>query len=259
MAKPVELPYPPLSPKYRRDMRSKAPIYPPPPLEVGNGCQKGDIPVVTSTTNEVPPHSFSENLGPQSVPASSGSPYHAHCVPRPPNIPPSKPTHNLTHISLSHPSHPHKPHHHQASQQAHVKSAATSVAQPRASAKLQTSYSGPVRKLLFESHSKRPSSQQHCAQQSQHVTKKSSSNGSSSLYRSHTKTTASKSSHSNVKSCETCGLHLRLPAVLGGGVGALGAGHSRKAPPTNLSWLHSDRDNALQAYRQQSQLKLNEI
>ena len=259
VTKPVELPYPPLSPKYRRDMRSKVPIYPPPPPEVGNGHQKTAVPVASSTTNEAPPRSVSDNLGPRSVPASSSSPYHAHCLPRPPNIPPSKPTHNLTHAPLSHPSHIHKSHHHQASQQAHVKSAATSVAQPRASAKPQTLYSGPVRKLLFESHGKRPSSQQHCAQQSQHVTKKSSSNGSSSLYRSHTKTTASKSSHSNVKSCETCGSHLRSPAVLGGGVGALGAGHSRKAPSTNLSWLHSDRDNALQAYRQQSQLKLNEI
>ena len=42
-------------------------------------------------------------------------------------------------------------------------------------------------------------------------------------------------------------------------MGALGVGHSRKAPPTNFSQLHSNRASALQASRQQSQLKLNEI
>ena len=68
---------------------------------------------------------------------------------------------------------------------------------------------------------------------------------------------SAKSSHSNVKSCETCGSYLRSSAVLGGGVGALGAGHSgRVAPPTNLSQIHSDRANALQ---QQSRFKVNEI
>ena len=56
------------------------------------------------------------------------------------------------------------------------------------------------------------------------------------------------------------GLYLHSPAVLGGGIGALGAGHSgRVAPPTNLSQMHSDRASALQASRQQSQLKVNEI
>ena len=86
---------------------------------------------------------------------------------------------------------------------------------------------------------------------------------SSSQYKSHTKTSALsavKSSHSNMKSCETCGSYLRSPAVLGGGVGALGVGHSgRMAPPTNLSQIHSDRTSALQASRHQSQLKVNEI
>ena len=82
------------------------------------------------------------------------------------------------------------------------------------------------------------------------MTKKLSS--SSSQYKSHTKTSALsavKSSHSNVKSCETCG-----------GVGALGVGHcGSMALPTNLSQIHSDRTSALQASRQQSQLKVNEI
>ena len=254
VVKSVELPYPPVSPKYRRDMKSKAPIYPPPPREVGNGRQKGDAPTVSSTTNDPPPQSVSNNRGLRSVPTSSGSPYHAHCVPRPSSIPHSKPTHNLTHAPPSHPSHPHthksQPH----------KTATTSVHVPQpkgATVKPPMSYSGPVRKLLFESHSKQPSSQLH----TQHMTKNLSS--SSSQYKSHSKTSALsavKSSHSNVKSCETCGSYLRSPAVLGGGVGALGVGHSgRMAPPTNLSQIHSDRTSALQASRQQSQLKVNEI
>ena len=256
----VELPYPPVSPKYRRDMKSKAPIFPPPPREVDNGRQKPDIPVGSSTTNEAPPQSVSDNLGHCNVPTSSGSPYHAHYLPRPPTIhvPHSKPTHNLTHPPPSQPSHPHT---HKS--QAH-KTAATSVhVQPKGATihvKPQTSYSDPVCKLLFESHSKQPySSQLH----TQHATKKLSSSLSSSQYKSHTKTSAlsaAKSSHSNVKSCETCGSYLRLPAVLGGGVGALGMGHSgRMAPPTNLSQMHSDRVSALQASRQQSQFKVNEI
>ena len=98
VAKPVELPYPPLSPKYRRDMRSNVPIYPPPPLEVGNGRQKVPAPVVSSTTNEAPSHSVSDNLGPRNVPASSGSPYHAH------------PTyHLLSPLTTSHMHHRHIP------------------------------------------------------------------------------------------------------------------------------------------------------
>ena len=113
--KSVELPYPPVSPKYRRDMKSKAPIYPPPPREVGNGRQKGDAPIVSSTTNDPPPQSVSDNRGLRSVPTSSGSPYHAHYVPRPPtrnplttshmhhlHIPPTLTltNHNLTKQSL---------------------------------------------------------------------------------------------------------------------------------------------------------------
>ena len=71
---------------------------------------------------------------------------------------------------------------------------------------------------------------------------------------------AAKSSHPNVKLCETCGSYLHSPAILGGGVGALEVGHSgHMAPPTNLSQIHSDRASALQASRQQSQLKVNEI
>ena len=106
MVKSVELPYPPVSPKYyHHDMKSK--VYLPPPREVGNGRQKEEAPVVSSTTNEAAPQSVSDNLGPRSVPTSSGSPYHTHCVPCPPTIPYSKPTHNLTHAPPSHPSHPH--------------------------------------------------------------------------------------------------------------------------------------------------------
>ena len=153
MVRSVELPYPPVSPKYRCDMKSKAPIFPPPPRKVSNGRQKEDIPVVSSTTNEAPPQSVSDNLGPYNVPMSSGSPYHTHCVSHPPTIPHSKPTHNLTHPPPSHPSHPHT---HKS--QAH-KTTTTSihVPQPKGATihiKPQTSYSDPVRKLLFESHSK---------------------------------------------------------------------------------------------------------
>ena len=252
VARPVQLPYPPVSPKYCRDMKSKAPIHPPPPREVGNGRQRGDIPVVSSTTTDAPPQSVSGNLGPRNVPTS---PYHTHSVPRPPTIPQSKPTHNLTHPPPAHP-HTHK-------SQAH-KTAAISVHVPQpktATVKPQTSYSSPVRKLLFESHSKQPppSSKFH----TQHTTKKVTSSLSSSQYKSHAKTSAlsaAKSSHLNVKSCETCGSYLSSPAVLGGGVGALGAGHSGQvAPPTNLSQMHSDRASALQASRHQSQLKVDEI
>ena len=43
-------------------------------------------------------------------------------------------------------------------------------------------------------------------------------------------------------------------------MGALGVGGcGRMAPPTNLSQMHSERASALQASRQQSQLKVNEI
>ena len=41
---------------------------------------------------------------------------------------------------------------------------------------------------------------------------------------------------------------------------ALGAGRfGRMAPPTNLSQIHSDRASTLQASRQQSQLKVDQI
>ena len=258
VVKSVELPYPPVSPKYRRDMRSKVPIHPPLPREVGNGRQKGATPVVT---NEAPHQSVSDNLGPRSVPTpSSGSPYHAHCVPRPSTIPHSKPTHNLTCAPPSQPSHSHTTHKSQAHKTAPI---SVPVPQPKKSTVKphQTLYSSPVRKLLFESHSKQPSTSQLRAQQ-QHATKKFASS-SSQQYKLHTKTSgvsSAKSSHLNVKSCETCGSYLRSSAVLGGGVGGLGAGHSGQvAPPTNLSQIHSDRASALQASRQQSQLKVNEI
>ena len=239
VVKSVELPYPPVSPKYRRDMRSKVPIFPPPPRKVSSGHQKGDTPVVSSTTNEAPPQSVSDNLGPRNV-----------LMPRPSTIPHSKPTHNLTHAPPSQPSHPHTTH----------KTAPISVPVPqpkKTTAKPpQTSYSSPVRKLLFDSHGKQPSTSQLRAQ---HATKKFMSS-SSQQYKSHAKTSgvsSVKSSHSNVKSCETCGSYLRSSAVLGGGVGALAAGHSgRVAPPTNLSQIHNDRASALQ---QQSQFKVNEI
>ena len=247
VVKSVELPYPPVSPKYRRDMRSKVPIFPPPPRKVDSGHQKGDTPVVSSTTNEAPPQSISDNLGPRNV-----------SVPHPSTIPHSKPTHNLTHAPPSQPSQPSRPHTTHKSQAHKTAPISVHVPQPKKTTVKppQTSYSSPVRKLLFDSHSKQPSTSQPCAQ---HATKKFISS-SSQQYKSHTKTSgvsSAKSSHSNVKSCETCGSYLRSSAVLGGGVGALGVGHSgRVAPPTNLSQIHSDRASALQ---QQSRFKVNEI
>ena len=69
-------------------MKSKAPIFPPPPKEVGNGHRNEPAPIVNAAV--------SDNVSPHSVPMSSGSPYHVHCVPRPPTIPHSKPTHNTS-------------------------------------------------------------------------------------------------------------------------------------------------------------------
>ncbi len=252
----VKLPYPPVSPKYRRDMKSKVPIFPPPPREVGNGRQKAAAPVVSSTTYEAPPQSVVlDNLGPRNVPTSStGPPYHAHCVPRPaPTVPHSKPTHSA---QPSQPSHPHTTHKSQAHKTApisvHVPQPKKMTVKPH-----QTSYSSPVRKLLFDSHSKQPSASQP---RTQHTTQKFVSS-SSQQYKSHAKTFAlssARSSHSNVKSCETCGSHLRSPNVLGGGT--LGVGHpGRMGAPTNLSQIHHERASALQASRQPSQLQVNEI
>ena len=243
VVKSVELPYPPVSPKYRRDMRSKVPIFPPPPRKVDSGHQKGDTPIVSSTTNEAPSHaqSISDNLGPRNI-----------LVPRPSTIPHSKPTHNLTHAPSSQPSHHHTTHKSQAHKTAPI---SVHVPQPKKTTVRppQTSYSSPVRKLLFDSHSKQPSTSQLRAQ---HATKKFMLT-SSQQYTKTSGVSSAKSSRSNVKSCETCGSHIRSSAVLGGGVGALGAGRSgRVAPPTNLSQLHNDRANALQ---QHSQFKVNEI
>ena len=135
MVRSVELPYPPVSPKY--------------PREVSNGRQKEDILVISLT-----PQSVLDNLGPHYVPTSSGSPYHIHCVPRPLTIPHLKPTYNLTHPPPSQPSHLHT---HKS--QAHKTTAiSVRVPQPKGATihvKPQTSYSNPVRKLLFESHGKR--------------------------------------------------------------------------------------------------------
>ena len=100
-------------------------------------------------------------------------------VPRPSTIPHSKPTH-LTCAPPSQPSHHHKS---QAHKTAHV---SVHVPQPKKSTVRppQTSYSSPVRKLLFDSHSKQPSASQPRAQ---HATKKFVSS-SSQQYKSHTKT-----------------------------------------------------------------------
>ena len=158
MVKSVELPYPPVLPKYRRDMRSKVPIFPPPPRKVDSGHQKGDTPIVSSTTNEAPPQSISDNLGPRNVP-----------MPHPSTmIPHSKPTHNLIHAPPSQPSHHHATHKSQAHKTApisvHVPQPTKTTVKPP-----QTLYSSPVRKLLFDSHSKQPSTSQLRAQ---HGTKK---------------------------------------------------------------------------------------
>ena len=242
VVKSVELPYPPVSPKYRRDMRSKVPIFPPPPRKVDGSHQKGDTPIVSSTTNEAPPQSISDNLGPHNVP-----------MPRPSTmIPHFKPTHNLIHAPPSQPSHPHTTHQSRAHKTAPI---SVPISQPKKTTikPPQISYSSPVRKLLFDSHGKQSSTSQPRAQ---HGTKKFVLT-SSQRYTKTSGVSSAKSSHSNVKSCETCGSYLRSSAVLGGGVGALGAGHSGQvAPPTNLSQIHSDRANALQ---QQSQFKVNEI
>ena len=157
MVKSVELPYPPVSPKYRRDMRSKVPIFPPPPRKVDSGHQKGDAPIVSSTTNEAHPQSISDNLGPRNVP-----------MPRPSTIPHSKPTHNLTHAPPSQPSHSHTTHKLQAHKTAPI---SVPVTQPKKTIVKppQTSYSSPIRKLLFDSHGKQPSTSQLRAQ---HATKK---------------------------------------------------------------------------------------
>ena len=246
VVKSVELPHSSVSPKCRRDMRTIPP-------EVGKGRQDKAAPSAAIHK----PRSVTGSLGPQSVRPPSDSLYQLH----PPTLPHSRPTHSVTHAPPSHPPYSHhhthksRPHHQSSLQQAHK---ATGVQPKGPSGKLQSEFSGPVRKLLFESHSKQPASQLL----TQHVPKKTLS--SSAKYKTQTakmsNLSAAKSSHSNVKSCETCGSHLRSPAVLGGGVCALGAGASRRvAPPTNLSQMHSDRATAMQASRQQSQIKLNEI
>ena len=257
VANSVALPYPPTSPKYRRDMKSKVPIFPSPQREVHNdGVKMAASPTVHGGDEEAgQPQTASVDLGPRSVP-SSNSPYHAHCVPHPPPIPHSSHTHNLAQTRSSH---PHTSHH---TSQPHT---TTSAAQPVTT---KPSLSGPVRKLLFDSHTKHPS--QHRTRPLKHTTQPSSSS-QHRLRGKQTSLTTAKSSHSNMQSCETCGAHLRSSSILGGGVGvsSLGVGHSsrmRTAPPTNLSKLHEHHKkasgsgtSALQASRQQSQLKLHEI
>ena len=235
---PIQLPFPPTSPKYRRDMKSKAPIFPSPKRQVGNGRQD------TSTDSEGVRtfQSVSTNLAPHIVP-SSQSPYHARCVPHPSAIPRSSHTHSLL---PSHTSHVHP----------HTTSQKNSAAQ-LTSAKT-SSFSGPVRKLFYDSHTK-PASQLPSQ------TVQPSSSSQSKLHKSH-----SKSLHSNVvRSCDTCGSHLRSPHVLGGGVGSLGAGRAsgiKAAPTTNLSRLHEEQTGSggvgvdpLLASWQESQLKLQQI
>ena len=235
--KSVELPFPPTSPKYRRDMKSKAPILPSPQPQVGNGRQ--------DSSSHEEPLPVSDNVGPRSIPSSS-SPYHAQCVPHPPHIhvPRSVHTQNL----LSSPIGPHRSH--QTLHKVHT----TNTTQPVSAN--ASSFSGPVRKLLFESHTKNPMS--------------SSSHHKNKLHTKTSSLSAAKSSHSNVRSCETCGAHLRSSNVLGGG---LGVGHSGTvAPPTDLSRLYQQRRQQngmvggsgsgmciLQSSSHQSRAKLQEI
>ena len=236
VAKSIKLPFPPTSPKYRRDMKSKAPIFPSPVAD-GNGRQPA------KSTEEIRPKSVPDDPSPQVVPASS-SPYHTRCVPRPHPIPRSSHTHDL---APSHSVHPH------SLQQSHTTQQPIGVK--------SSTLTGPVRKLLFESHSKQePLPKRHAHP------KQSTQGPTLSQQKLHSKAptfSAGKSSHSNVRSCETCGSHLRSSSILGGGTaGNLGAGHYpgvRMAPPTNLSQLHQKQQSALHASRQQSQMKLHEI
>ena len=236
MSESIELPFPSTSPKYRRDMKSKAPIFPSPQRMVGNGRQDGESRKHEEQVEQS--HLVSTNLSPRSVPSSS-SPYHAHCVPHPPHIPHSSHTHNLL------------PSQHYTTHQSSHKGPTSNPMH------INTKFSGPVRKLLFESNNKRPLSVSADARQQ--------SSTSQTRHKERSKLSHSCVSHS----CETCGAHLRSSHVLGGGVGALGAGRSsglRSAPPTNLSRLHQQNvenigssDDALHASRQHSQRQLQQI
>ena len=76
----VILPYPPLSPKYRRDMKSSAPISPA-PKSTKDECVQVEVDFSQSSASSSPPVGASPTpKQPQSVPASS-SPYHTQCVP----------------------------------------------------------------------------------------------------------------------------------------------------------------------------------
>lgn len=84
----VSLPFPPVSPKFRRDMKSRAPVTPPPPRPTKDECIQVNVDIVdpsqTSQTSSPPMENVHSNALPQKhsrhVPATS-SPYHSQCVP----------------------------------------------------------------------------------------------------------------------------------------------------------------------------------